>query len=136
MNQKSKLIESIVALLVRLSFGGMMLAHGIPKMDRLFGDEPIKFANILGVGPEISLALAVFSEVICALLVVFGYRTRWTVLPLIVTMLVAAFYIHWGDPFGDMEMALLYLAGYLAVWVNGSGNYSVDALLAGRNRQA
>jgi uncharacterized membrane protein YphA (DoxX/SURF4 family) len=48
-------------------------------------------------------------------------------------MLFAAFYTHWEDPFQDKEMALLYLFGYVAVWVYGSGPYSADALLAKNN---
>jgi len=127
MNQK--MLQSLAWLGVRLAFGGMMLTHGFPKMGRLFGDEPIKFANILGMGPEISLALAVFAEVICALCIMIGYRTRWATIPLMITMLVAAFYAHGDDPFGDKEPALLYFFGYLALWAHDSGPWSVDEWL-------
>jgi putative oxidoreductase len=127
MNQK--ILTSFSWLAVRLAFGGMMLTHGIPKCGRLFGDEPIKFANILGMGPTVSLALTVFAELICALFIMAGYRTKWATIPLMITMLVAAFYAHGGDPFGDKEPALLYFFGYLAIWAHGSGDYSVDAWL-------
>lgn len=127
MNQQ--LFKSIAWLGVRLAFGGMMLTHGLPKMGRLFGDEPIKFASILGMGPEISLSLAVFAEVVCAVLIIIGYRTRLATIPLMITMLVAAFYAHGDDPFGDKEPALLYFFGYLALFAHDSGAWSVDEWL-------
>ncbi len=133
---ENKLITSLAGLFVRLAFGGMMLTHGIPKFGRLTGDEPIKFADILGMGPEISLALAVFAELVCALLIMIGYRTRWAAIPLMITMLVAAFYAHGDDPFGDKEPALLYFFGYLAIWAHDSGPYSVDAWMASRKKTA
>jgi putative oxidoreductase len=130
----TNIIQSLAWLGVRLAFGGMMLTHGIPKWGRLTGDEPIKFANFLGMGPEISLALAVFAELVCALLIMVGYRTRWASIPLMITMLVAAFYAHGDDPFSDKEPALLYFFGYLAIWTYDSGPYSLDAWIASRNK--
>ncbi len=65
---KAKFID-LALLLLRLTFGGMMIyGHGWRKLLRLFGDEPIKFRDVFGMGPEVSLVLAVFAEVLCALL--------------------------------------------------------------------
>ena len=58
--------------------------------------------------------------------------TRWTVIPLIFTMIVALFIVHGSDPFSDKEMALLYLGGYVVILMMGSGKYSVDHLLPGK----
>jgi putative oxidoreductase len=44
-------------------------------------------------------------------------------------MLVAVGIIHGSDPFGDKEHALIYLMAYLALWLLGSGRFSVDALI-------
>src|SRR5690606_7023717 len=54
-------------LILRLAGGGFMLTHGIGKFFKLFGNEPIQFADPLGVGITASLALTVFAEVFCAL---------------------------------------------------------------------
>lgn len=118
----------VVLLLLRVTFGGAMLyGHGWGKLLRLVGDDPIKFADPLGIGPVASLGLAVFAEVFCAALIVLGLFTRWAAIPLIITMFVAAFYVHLADPFSKMEKAILYLIPYVSLLVAGGGWYSLDA---------
>jgi putative oxidoreductase len=118
----------IALLLLRLAFGGfMIIGHGWPKLLKLFGDEPIKFMDFMGLGPTVSLTLATFAELGCALLIMLGLFTRLASLPLIFTMLVAILARHWGDPFGQVEKALMYLFAYLSLLLAGSGWYSLDA---------
>jgi len=115
-------------LLVRLVLGFTMIyGHGWPKLMRLLSGGPIEFADPFGVGPAVSLGLAVFAEFFCSLLLMLGWRTRLALLPLIITMLVAIFHAHWGDPFGRWEKALLYLVPYLALLLTGPGWFSLDA---------
>lgn len=106
-----------------------MLTHGYPKLQRLFAGE-MQFGDPLGLGPEVSLVLAVFAEFFCSILVMLGFGTRLAVVPLIVTMAVAAFMVHGADPFGRKEMALLYLVGYVVLLLTGSGKISVDRLIS------
>ena len=96
---------------------------------KLFNESPIQFADPFGMGPEFSLYLAVFAEVICALLLILGLFTRLASIPLIVTMLVAIFVVHIGDPFNKMEKAILYLIPYITLSITGSGRYSLDEIL-------
>ncbi len=118
----------LALLLLRLAFGGfMIIGHGWPKLLKLFGEAPIKFMDFMGLGPTASLALATFAELGCALLIVLGLFTRLASLPLIFTMLVAILARHWGDPFGQVEKALMYLFAYLSLLLAGSGWYSLDA---------
>lgn len=115
------------ALILRLVFGGMMFfQHGLPKMMKLFGSSQVEFFSFLGLSPRLSLALTVFAEAICALLVVIGLVTRLASIPLIITMLVAILMVHWGDPIGKIEMAILYLGAYLAILHLGGGKFSLD----------
>jgi len=123
---KNNQLNDLGLLILRLMAGGMMLTHGIPKIGRLLGEGPVKFADPFGLGPEISLAMAIFSEVICAILIMIGYKTRLATIPLMVTMLVAAFYAHWDDPFGDKELPLVYFTTYLGILISGGGKYAVD----------
>lgn len=119
-------------LLLRLTAGGFMLTHGYGKLQQLMAGE-FQFADPIGVGPEVSLVLAVFAEFFCSLLVMLGLGTRLATIPLIVTMAVAAFIAHGADPFGRKEMALLYLVIYVVLLLTGSGKYSVDRLISGKN---
>ena len=125
--------KDLAQLLLRLTFGGLMLLnHGWKKFEKLLAGGEIKFADPLGLGAEFSLYLTVFSEVFCAFLVTIGLFTRWVSIPLIITMVVAAFVVHGADPFAKKEMALLYLVGYICIYIFGPGRYSVDSRL-GRN---
>ncbi|MFN7116737.1 MAG: DoxX family protein [Saprospiraceae bacterium] len=125
----SKSID-LALLLIRVIFGSFMIyGHGWRKLLRLFGDEPIQFADPFGLGPVPSLALAVFAEVLCAFLIIIGLGTRFATIPLIITMLVAAFIANAGQPFGEKELALVYLFAFAALAIAGPGWYSVDAQL-------
>ncbi len=108
-------------LLVRVAIAAMMLTHGLPKMESLFSSQPIMFVDFLGLGPAVSLALAVFAEVVCSLLILLGLGTRLATLPLVITMLVALVQVHAADVFAKKEMALHYLLVYLLLFVLGSG---------------
>lgn len=121
--------NDLVLLIIRLGAGGMMLTHGIPKIGRLLGEGPVKFADPFGLGPEISLVMAIIAEVVCAILVMIGFKTRLATIPLILTMLTAAFYAHWNDPFGKKELPLLYVCVFLAILAFGAGKYALDSLL-------
>jgi putative oxidoreductase len=128
-------LQDFGLLAVRLLSGGMMLTHGIPKFDRLFGEGPVKFADPFGLGPEISLGLVLFAEVGCSLLVMAGFKTRWATLPLLFTMLMAAFYAHGSDPFSDKELSLLFFTLFLSVLISGGGRLSVDQAIGGRKKK-
>ncbi len=122
------LLRDIGLLFLRLSAGGLMLTHGIPKMSK-FGDDPIQFADPLGFGVFLSLVLAVFAEVICAVAVAVGATTRAACVPLIITMLVAAFIVHGEDPWARKEFAIIYALPFMTLLLTGPGAFSVDRKL-------
>jgi putative oxidoreductase len=123
-------------LLLRVGIAALMLTHGLPKLATLFSGDPIQFASVMGMSPSLSLALAVFAEVLCSILILIGFGTRLATIPLIITMLVAVFMIHAGDPFAKQEMGLHYLLVYLFLLIRGSGKYSVDNLVQGQRQSA
>lgn len=117
---------NFVLLLLRIAVGVFMLSHGIGKFLKLFGSEPIMFADPIGIGETASLALTVFAEVFCSLLLIFGIATRFAAIPLPITMLVAVFIVHANDGFGKQELPLLYLFIYLTIAIAGAGKLSID----------
>jgi putative oxidoreductase len=128
-------IASMGLLLFRLAFGGFMLiGHGWPKL-AAFSSKADSFPDPLGIGPELSMAGAVFCEAACSALVLLGLATRAAVLPLMFTMAVAAFAIHGGGPLflpaeGAKEPALLYLFAFALLLFTGPGRYSVDRAIS------
>lgn len=113
-------------LILRVGAGGLMLTHGTPKLLKLFGGEEIVFADPMGIGMGITLALTVFAEFICSILVILGLGTRLVVIPLMITMFTAAFIIHAADPFPRKEMALLYFLIFTVLLFTGAGKHALD----------
>lgn len=103
-----------------------MLTHGVPKLIKLFGDEEILFADPFGLGPGITLALAVFAEFLCSILILIGLATRLAVIPLIITMASAFFIVHAADPFQNKELSIIYLLIYVVLLITGAGKYALD----------
>ena len=126
---KAAITTDIALLAARLGIGILMLTHGIPKMMMLFSGASVQFPPVMGMSAELSVGLAVFAEVLCSVLLIAGFATRLAVIPLIITMLVAAFIIHGADPFGKQEPSLQYLLVYIVLLLAGSGRFSVDYLL-------
>lgn len=122
----------IALLLLRVFAGAFMLTHGVPKLGRLFSGEEIRFMDFMGLGPAVSLTLAVFAEFLCSVLVMIGAATRLASIPLIVTMATAAFVAHADDPFGTKEKPLLFLVIFVFLLLAGAGKYSVDSAIGKR----
>ena len=123
--------SSLASLILRLGMGGMMLVHGYGKLERLM-DGNWDFADPLGIGSAPTLLLAVFTEFLCSVLLIIGFKTRLASIPLIITMLIAAFVIHLDDPWKRQEFALLYAVGFIAILILGGGRYSLDDRLSHR----
>lgn len=122
----------LALLFIRIGLAALMLTHGLPKLAKLFSDEPIAFASVFGMSQSLSLVLAVFAEVVCSGLIIVGLGTRVAAVPIIITMAIAAFYIHAADPFSIKEMSILYFLGFTFVSIAGAGKYSLDTVLAKR----
>ena len=124
----------LTALSLRMGFGFFMaFGHGLKKAQHLFSGDEIQFVSMMGLSETICLALTVFAEFVCSIMIMIGYKTRLFCIPLIITMVIAAFYVHGGDPMfmqsadgGSKEPALLYMTGFLCIYFLGSGKYSVD----------
>ena len=117
--------HSLSPFILRLSLGGtMLIAHGLPKLLN-FSTKSSTFPDPLGVSPKLSLSLTIFSEVICSLFIILGLKVRLTSIPLIITMAVAAFVIHAGQPWNKQELAFIYLWGFICLFFTGGGKYAL-----------
>jgi len=124
-------LKNLGLLVLRVWLGlSMLLLHGWPKVEK-YANMSQGFPDPLGVGPAMSLNLAIFAEVFCALLLVVGLTARLAAIPLIVTMAVAFFVVHGGALTGEGngEMAFIYLAGFVALFIAGPGRHSFDHLI-------
>ena len=122
-------------LLLRIALGAQMLiGHGWGKL-MSFSEKAATFEDPLGVGNTTSMALAVFGEVVCSVLLIVGVFTRLAALGCAVTMSVAFFLVHGGKLSGENsgEMAFLYLVGFVAILIAGPGRFALDTKLGGRS---
>jgi putative oxidoreductase len=121
-------------LLLRLSVGLIMaFSHGLNKLLN-FSARSANFPDPIGLGNLLSMSLVVFAEFFCSIALMVGFITRGAVMPLIITMFVAASVIHGDDPFNKKELALLFLTAYSVILITGPGKYSLDRLMGRKLR--
>lgn len=116
---------SLLLLFSRMVFGAMFLTHGLQKLAN-FKALSASFPSIMGMSSSVSLALAIFAEVFCTLGFITGFLYRLSMIPMIFTMIVAAFVVHANDPFSAKEMALLYLFIFIFMYILGPGSIAAD----------
>lgn len=123
------LLDTLI-LIIRLFVGFSMLTHGFPKLQKLIANDQIEFMNFLGLGSALTLVIVVFAEFFCSVLIILGLLSRFAVVPLMVTMLIAFFVVHSADAYADKELSLVYFFLYVSLLILGSGKFSLDYLLA------
>lgn len=116
-------------LILRLLFGGLMMWHGVSKIDN-FAVLVENFPNPIGLGSRMSLYLAIFAEVICSAAVIVGAFYRLALIPLVFTMCVAMIVVHNGQSFAAKELAMIFLVIYVLLFIMGAGRYSLDNMIS------
>ena len=126
-------MKDIGLLILRIGAGSFMFfGHGLQKLNMLFGPGEIKFANPVGLGPELSLVLSTFAEFLCAGLLILGIFPRVSTGVLAINMFVAGIIYHAPDPFGTKEKALLFFVVFVTLLLLGAGKYSINKLFPAR----
>jgi putative oxidoreductase len=122
-------MASLGLLLLRLSFGVMMIHHGQEKLA-----DPQNFAHTYVASlhlpfPLFFAYLAGFSELMGSWLVILGLLTPLGALAIAGTMSVAAYQhiLTGGFNIYVLELVVLYLGSSLALLLVGPGRYSFDA---------
>ncbi len=123
-------MENIGKLLLRVMLGGMLLLHGIHKI--IHGVAPIKQMLVAHHLPEV-LAYGVYvGEVLAALFVLIGWKSRFWASVIVVNMSVAIYLTQWqglsrlGAHGGwAVELPMFYLGTAMVVMLLGSGKYAI-----------
>lgn len=118
-------------LILRISVGGLMLLHGIAKLQHGAGFiEQV----VVDAGLPSFIAYGVYiGEVIAPLFILFGYGTRAASVVFAGNCLVAALLVHSQDIFTlneqggwSVELLGLFFLGAVALIFTGGGKYSIS----------
>jgi putative oxidoreductase len=129
-------LTSLGLLSLRLWLGlTLLLNHGIGKAKN-FSSMAAGFVDPFKIGHTPSFTLVVFAEVVAAALVAAGLVTRFAALVLMINMGVAFFLVHKQELNGNHsgELAFIYMAGWVALFLAGPGKISLDQKLFGSGR--
>ena len=124
---ENSLTTDLMLALFRVFAGlSLALAHGFKKVPPSEGF--IEHTGDLGFPmPEFFAYSAGLAEFAGGLLLAFGLFTRPAAFFVTITMFVAGFINHAGDPFGTAEKAYIYFAIAILYLVLGSGRFSADS---------
>ena len=116
---------SLLLLCLRIFFGLMLMMHGL---DKLYNYDIINFSfpDPMGMGSQITLLFAIFTELVCSIAFIFGVLYRVSMIPMIIVLAVAFLHIHEASIIRG-ELAFIYLIVFIMMYICGPGQYSVDA---------
>jgi uncharacterized membrane protein YphA (DoxX/SURF4 family) len=100
MLDRTRLADGLAPLLIRLYLAPVLMQAGWNKFEAF--DSTVEWFgnNDWGLGlpmPEVLAFLAASSELLGGAMLVIGLAVRWISVPLMVTMLVAMFAVHWDN---------------------------------------
>ena len=134
--------DNLVGIILRVTIGLIMFPHGAQKMFGLFGGYGFKattafLTQTVGL-PWLIAVLIILVEAVGSLCLIAGFGSRlWAVLLFAVmigaistTCYANGFFMNWsGNQKGEgFEYHLLVIGLCMAVFVSGSGRYSLDQL--------
>lgn len=108
-------------LFLRISGCLLLLSiHGLPKLLNMQA-ELAMIEDPLGLGPAVTLCLAIFAEVLCPLLIILGPFTRLATLPILAVLLVSLALVHPEWSLAEGQFAWLLAAIFTTLLISGPG---------------
>ena len=137
-NQLDSPVVGLVVLLVRLTLGLLLAAHGAQKLLGWFRGpglhDTAAFLEQLGFRPgRVFAAAAGLTELTGGLLIAIGFLGPVGPALLLSVMVVAVVTVHWGNGLlatsNGSELPILYSAGGISLAFLSAGPFSLDAWL-------
>ena len=130
-------LVSFALLVLRLWLGvTMFVVHGLDKLNN-FNHYASMFPNPIGIGVKPGLVLVIIAETAGAILLALGLFARLGALMLAIDMGVAFFLVHKmavGMVPNSGELAFIYLAGFVTLFLAGPGKISMDMPIFGKGK--
>lgn len=137
------MIKAIEAYLVSNRHLGILLLRLFVSIRLLYGvvdnviswERMIEFSDFLQSNgfpfPIVNAIISVYAQLLCAILILLGYKIRLASFILIINFLVALIFVHLklGDSVEGMTGALAMLFGCLTFLFTGADKMSLDSYL-------
>lgn len=120
-------VFSLFLLAIRIFIGGLFMLHGLDKLTN-YAIYSVNFPDPLGIGSVASMILVIFAELFCSFAFILGLFYRLLMIPMILSMFVAFFWVHHAE-IAQGELAFLYLLIFLSMYIAGPGRFSLDYML-------
>ena len=134
LNKLLRTSDSWSLLLVRVSVGIVICAHGLQKLGYFGGggwDGTIQFMTSIGI-PAFVAALVIIGESFGGAALVIGLLTRFCAAAIAMIMLGAIALVHAKNGLlgqGGFELPLVILGSCLGLMLAGGGKWSVDRMI-------
>lgn len=126
-------------LFLRLFVGIMMMQFGIRHLVN-FNGLMLDFPTVLGMSPVASLIIMIIIELGCSLLIMVGFMTRLSVIPPVIAMIAAEYYIlhdmvsnlpvYGLDSTDPGYLPIMFIGIYLFLLIVGPGKISLDYFIS------
>lgn len=114
-------------LFLRVSAALLLLQiHGLPKLLN-WSTELQRIEDPFGLGPTLTLAMAVFAEVLCPILLILGIFARLACLPVLAVLGVALLMVHPEWTLEEAQFAWLYTVLFAGLAITGPGAWVFKA---------
>lgn len=112
-------------LFLRVSAALLLLQiHGLPKLLN-WSTELQRIEDPFGLGATLTLAMAVFAEVICPVLLILGVFARLACLPVLAVLGVALVVVHPEWSLEEAQFAWLFTVLYAGLAITGPGAWAI-----------
>jgi putative oxidoreductase len=143
LSTESRVNKDLGLLIIRVvTAGTLCLKHGIEKafdFHTMLTNTRLRFPDPFHFGAFASLTIAQISDFYCAIFVVLGLATRfasvYSFCCIAVAWVMVHHYSYWGPQADHGEIIVLMLGTFLGLAFSGPGRYSLDYLIADRNKQ-
>lgn len=136
-NEKMAGLKDIPLLMLRLILAYGFYSPAVMKLTK--PDGVAKFFERMEIPfPLMNVYLAGITEALGVIMLVLGFGTRLIAIPLMVTMFVAIYTVHWDNGFSasakGIQIPLYFLIMLFTLLAYGSGKFSLDYLFGKKGK--
>ncbi len=112
----------------------LLKAHGLPKILN-FQDTLLHIPDPLGLGTTFSTYFAIFTNILCSIMVALGLFTRAAAFFIFSLTLSGLLLVHFNDSYKIQDVPIIYSIVFGFITYLGAGRYSLDFIIKHCNHE-